>query len=97
MQQRPKGSEISRYETLKQVEKSTGKTPKELINAPKLRSEAQAIWILFCELTQASYTELASYVTMTGISLSPWEVEAIMKLTRYMGEELQRWPPKSQH
>lgn len=48
-------------------------------------------------MREPSYNELAAYVTMTGISLSPWEVEAIMKLTRYMGEELNKWPPNKQY
>ena len=94
---KPKGSEISRYATYKQVEKSTGKTPKDLLNAPTLREELVDLWKLFCELPEYTYSELEAYGRLTGITLSPWEVDAIIKLNKYRGEELNKWPPKKHH
>jgi len=44
MHSAPEGSSISRYDTLKQVEKSTGRTPPELRNAPSLSSDYHHAW-----------------------------------------------------
>jgi hypothetical protein len=83
MNQRPEGSKISRYETLKQVEKSTGKTPPELINAPSLRAELTNLWDAYGSMVEYTYTELKHYGELTGNQLDAWEVSAIIKLAKY--------------
>lgn len=95
MQAKPKGSEVSRYDSLKQVEKSLGRTPKELQNAPELRVEHSNAWRVFNSLGEHSYQEIDAYSRLTGDNLSGWEVEAIMTLTKYRGQEINQWPPKS--
>lgn len=94
MRSKPKGSEVSRYDTLKQVEKSTGKTPAGLLDVPELQPEHAQAWELFNKLGQHSYQEIDAYCRLTGNFLSAWEVDAIMTLTKYIGEEITRWPPK---
>jgi len=94
MRSKPKGSEVSRYDTLKQVEKSTGKTPAGLLNGPILRREHADAWDIFNTLAEHSYQEIESFGRLTGNFLSAWEVDAIMTLSRYIGEDLSRWPPK---
>jgi len=95
MQGRPKGSEVSRYDTLKQVEKSLGRKPEALQNAPELRSEHRNAWDVFNRLGECSYQEIDAYVRITGDELSGWEIEAIMRLNLYRGIEEKQWPPKS--
>ena len=94
MRAKPKGSEISRYDTLKQVEKSIGRTPADLLNGPILKDEHARAWELFNTLPAHSYQELDAYVRLTGEPLEPWETEAIIKLSRHIGEDLSTWPPK---
>ena len=87
----PEGSTVSRYETLKQVEKSTGRTPKELENGPRLSQEHDSVWQAYTSLSEYTYSEIESYVRLTGHELDCWEVEAIMALAKYRGVE-PKWP-----
>lgn len=91
MHSRPEGSSVSRYDTLKQVEKSTGRTPKELQNAPKLSQDHDSVWQAYTSLSEYTYSEIESYVRLTGHELDCWEVEAIMALAKYRGVE-PKWP-----
>lgn len=84
---KPNGSSVSRYETLKQVEKSTGKTPKELESAPCLTGEHSDAWQAYTSLTEYTYAEIDSYIRLTGHQLDWWEVKAIMGLAKYRGVE----------
>lgn len=93
MHSRPNGSEVSRYDTLKQVEKTTGKTPPELQNAPTLRFEHEYVWTAYTSLSQFTYQEINAYSQTTGILLQGWEVNAIITLSKNI--EVQSWPPKS--
>jgi hypothetical protein len=87
MHSAPEGSSISRYETLKQVEKSTGRTPPELLNTPSLSRDFEHAWEAYTSLREYTYTELDSYVRLTGCELDCWEVEAVMTLAKYRGVE----------
>lgn len=89
----PEGSKISRYETLKQVEKSTGKMPKDLQNAPTFPEEACYAWKAYTSLSKHTWTELASYIDITKIALEVWECEAVMELAKYR-EARPQWPLK---
>lgn len=79
----PEGSKISRYESLKQVEKSRGVTPPELLNAPTLSWQHDDCWIAYTSLTDHTWLELESYMRLTGRVLDPWEIEAIMELAKH--------------
>lgn len=81
---RDKGSKVSRLESLKQVEKTLGKKPKQLEEAPELRDCLDYIWSLFVRLRNASdgpisYTEIQSYMDIYG-RLAVFEIDAIMLL-----------------
>jgi hypothetical protein len=69
---------------LKQVEKSLGKKPKELEDAPVLRHELNYLWSLFVSLKNAaegaiSYTEIQAYISIYG-DLSVFEIDLIRTL-----------------
>jgi len=81
----PEGSKISRYETLKQVEKSRGVTPPELLNAPKLSWQHDDCWVAYTSLREHTYPELESYMKLTGRMLDWWEIEAVMELAKHKG------------
>lgn len=93
---RPENSKISRYETFKQVEKSTGKTPKDLLNAPKLTGYHQEAWAVYVSLNRYDWSELKDYIELTGHELEQWEMKAIMELAKYR-ESIPSWQPKSQN
>lgn len=83
MNQFPEGSKVSRYDTLKQVEKSRGVTPPELLNAPRLSWRHEDCWIAYTSLREHTYPELESYMKLTGRMLDWWEIEAIMELAKH--------------
>jgi len=69
---------------LRQVEKSLGKKPKELEDAPVLRHELNYLWSLFVSLKNAaegaiSYTEIQAYISIYG-DLSVFEIDLIRTL-----------------
>jgi hypothetical protein len=81
----PEGSKISRLQTLKQVEKSRGVTPPELLNAPKLSWRHDDCWLAYTSLREHTYPEIESYMRLTGAILDQWEIEAIMQLAKHKG------------
>lgn len=91
---RPEGSTVSRYDSLKQVEKSTGKTPPELRNPPKLSNMHNDVWQSYISLVSYSYQEINAYTQLTGNHLHNWEIKAIIELSKYR-EVKPTWPPKS--
>jgi|TARA_R100000479_G_C6300348_1_gene169987 hypothetical protein len=93
MHSKPPESTISRYDTLKQVEKTTGRTPPDLLNGPKLRDEHKYAWDAFVTMREHTYSEIEAYSRLTGVTLCPWEVEAIMALSRQR-EAGTQWQPK---
>lgn len=83
-----KGSTIKEH--LKQVEKQTGRTPKELIKPPFPESLGH-VWLAFLELSPSrgysefgmmplTYTEIKSYLEVTGTILDPREVSVLKSL-----------------
>lgn len=92
----PDGSDISRFETLKQVEKTTGVTPPDLLSAPKLSVDHDDAWKAYTSMREHSFQEISAYMTLTGVKLDAWEVEAIMSLSKHRGAT-PKWPLKSDH
>lgn len=90
---KPEGSTVSRYDSLLQVQKTTGKTPQELQEAPPFGIELQETWDAFNSLSEFSYTEILNFISLTGRDLEPWEVKAIVKLAKYR-EVPPTWPLK---
>ncbi len=81
----PEGSKISLYDSLKQVEKTRGVTPPELLNAPTLSWQHDDCWAAYTSLKNHSWLELESYMRLTGRLLDQWEIEAIMELAKHKG------------
>lgn len=77
------GSKVSRLATFKQVEKSLGRPPKELRDAPTLRPELGPVWGAFVDMAagcdRISYTEIKSYCELVE-PLEGWEIKAIKKM-----------------
>jgi len=96
MQSKPEGSNVSRYETFKQVEKTIGRTPTDLALAPTLDADLAYAWEAFCVLREHTFAEIEAYGRLTGVKLEPWEVEAVMALRRHR-EAGTQWQPKSEH
>jgi len=92
----PEGSDVSRYDSLKQVEKTTGKTPPDLVNAPTISADHDDAWNAYTSLQTFTYAEIEAYERLTGVKLDTWEVNAIMKLSKYRGAS-PKWPLKSDH
>ena len=79
----PDGQKVSRRQSLQQVAKSLGRMPKELADAPELPDGTEYLWLLFCDLKNAgrvSYSEMAAYQAMTGVELTPLEVDCMRRL-----------------
>jgi hypothetical protein len=91
----PEGSKISRIETWRQVEKTTGTAPAELRDAPIIDMEHLDAWHAYNELKDFSYPELESYMRLTGNPLHKWEIEAIMELAKYRNRP-PIWPLNTQ-
>lgn len=87
----PEGSSVTRLDTFRQVQKSTGKTPQGLSSGPSLSVFHENAWEAYGALTEYTYPEIESYIRLTGHELDCWEVEAIMTLAKYRGAE-PRWP-----
>jgi len=83
----PEGSKISRLDSLKQVEKSRGVTPPELLNAPQLSWKHDDCWKAYVSLKDHTWQEVESYMRLTGHILDQWEIQAIMTLAKYKDQE----------
>jgi len=77
-------------EHLEQVEKSTGKTPEELIG-PEFPDIVAHVWAAFLDLHKGrsygmsggnplTWSDIAAWCNLTGIVLSSWEVDTIKAL-----------------
>lgn len=86
----PEGSTVSRLDTFRQVEKSTGRAPKEL-DGPRLSGIHDNAWRAYTDLAEYTYSEIESYSRLTGTELEPWEVEAVMALAKHRGAKA-KWP-----
>lgn len=85
MYSKAKGSKVSRYQELKQVEKTLGRKPKALQDLPQLDPDLDYLWAIFVELSNGSkdgitYTDIKAYCDLKG-ELSLFEVEAIMAIS----------------
>lgn len=79
----PEGSKISRLQALKQVAKTRGAAPPELLNAPALSWQHDHCWKAYTSLKDHTYPELESYMRLTGELLDWWEIEAVMELAKH--------------
>lgn len=78
------GSKVSRLDNLLQVEKSLGRKPAELEQAPTLADNLQYIWQIFVSIRNQSegairYSDLFAYQQFYG-ALKAFEVDAIIAL-----------------
>jgi hypothetical protein len=65
------------------VQKVTGKTPKQLLDAPECPKELEYIFYWFNQLVssnQLSYQEIQSWSYLTKTNVEAWEVEALTTL-----------------
>jgi hypothetical protein len=86
----PKEDGLSEREHLLEVERQTGQTPLPLIG-PEFPEEMLHVWSAFLSLSGTrsagfsgplpiTYSEIRSWMEVTGNYLSPWEVDAVKKL-----------------
>ena len=82
----PQGQKVSRYDTLYQVYKSTGKKPNSLI-APELHEDAIFTWNLFVNLPVLTMSEIYSYCCLTGELIQPWQVDALLEMNKLKNKD----------
>jgi len=81
---------VSARDHLEQIERQTGKRPKEL-DGPQFPTVISYIWSAFCSLSGTrsagfsgpnplSYTEIKAWMELTQTYLNPEEVKAVVKL-----------------
>lgn len=94
----PKEDGSTKRKHLRQVEKTKGETPKELLDEPEVPEAVKHIWQWWWELhhergstgmgSPAPITseKLVAWSQLTGEALTPWEVRAIKSLDHtFMG------------
>lgn len=91
-------------EHLRSAERQTGRTPQALRDAPPCPAGCEELWAIFNELhacrgsngfgpVRISYVDLDAFQRVTGISLAPWEIDAIRRADRaYMNDWAERQP-----
>lgn len=60
-----------------------GRQPRELANAPPMPAGCEYLWLMFCDLRNAgkvTYSELVAYQQLTGVNLSPFEIDVMRRL-----------------
>lgn len=83
------------------VERTTGKRPQILLDAPPLPQGCEDLWRMFNELhacrgstgfgpSRIGFVEIDAYGRVKGIRFQPWEVEAIQKADLAF---LKHWKP----
>lgn len=85
-----KGEKVSRYDNLKQVEKSLRRKPKQLQGLIEINEDVRYIWDLFIDLFSStggeiSYSEIKAYSELIA-DVSPFEIRCIMALKRMRKE-----------
>ena len=83
---KPDGQNVSRFDTLTQVYKSTGRKPKALVS-PELDDLAIDTWNIFLSLDIVSLTEIDAYSRLTGEIVEPWQVQAIINIGRLRNKD----------
>jgi len=79
------GQKVSRLDNLKQVAKThkkLGLPPPKGMFGPEMPKEAGNAWDTFTNMSSVNYTEIQAMISLTGNTLEPWEVEAIMGLDK---------------
>lgn len=78
----PSGSTVSRYDTLKQVEKTLG-SPHPDLEVPDLDPLVLETWNAYIDIKSGvdriSFLEIKAYTELVRL-LDPWEVKAIKRL-----------------
>lgn len=83
---------VSQREHLESVERQTGRTPKEL-QGPDFPDLLEYIWSAFIHLSSLrgqgfsgplpiDYRTISDWMDLTGIKLSAWEVDTILRLDK---------------
>lgn len=77
---------------MRQIEKTLGRPPKELADAPKLDANLSYLWSIYVELKNASdgpigYNDIKAYCELCG-DLTPWEVETVRHLDELYAREM---------
>ena len=76
------GSKVTRYDSLTQVAKQTGREPEELQLAPSFPAACRHLWDVFMRLDTVSYQEINAYALATYDQLEPWEINSIIALDK---------------
>lgn len=82
---------ISQREHLEQVEKQTGRKPKDLENPNEFPTVLSHVWSFFIQLHNSrtsgfsgpnliTYQEIESWKNLTGNSVTPYEIDCIKRL-----------------
>lgn len=91
-------------EHLQALERKTGKTPQALLDAPVLPEACVELWDIFKELHACrgstgfgpaciSYGDIDAFQRVTGVTLQPWELEAIRRADMaYLEAHAERQP-----
>lgn len=78
-----RGSRLTKFETLTEIQRRTGTFFDDLI-PPELPEELHYLWMQFIEIRKGAvaigYAELDAYQRVTGCTLSPFESEIMLKI-----------------
>jgi hypothetical protein len=89
----PDKSGSSRRAHLRQVEKTSGKTPEELLENPELPEPVKHVWEWWYELHNArsaggmgqspiTYLDIQAWAKMSRQEPTPWEVQALREMDK---------------
>lgn len=85
----PKGSDpsvkqVNRLAHWNQIYKSSGYKPEKLADKPTLEPNLVYLWDLYITIKNGcddlTYTVIASYMGLSGIDLTPWEVSILIDI-----------------
>lgn len=79
---------------MRQIEKSLGRPPKELADAPKLSDSLAYLWSIYVQLKNAAegqigYNDIKAYAEFYG-DLTAWEVDTIRTLDDTHAQEMSK-------
>ena len=81
---RPEGSKITHLESMRQVQKSTGQTPKKLAEQPILDDCLLPTWYAYCDILQGNekitLRDIKAYCDVYDDPLDQWQIKAILSL-----------------
>ncbi|MGL5525674.1 MAG: phage tail assembly chaperone [Aeromonas veronii] len=70
---------------MQQIQKSTGYTPKQLLDASNFPLDMRYMWDIFCELKSAgsiAFSDIKAWCDLMRLDLVPREVQLLRKLDR---------------